>query len=118
MEIFLRDGFAISEAEGQKGYAAPRRLHNDGYGDQQEKAPDIRAYDAKNQQHILGEAKTGSADLETDHALTQYNVFLDQEDKRTVPTFHIVHHGTADLNCWWIRCPDLIDQKHYNSGRR
>ena len=89
VEIFLRDGFAISEADGQKGYAAPRRLHNDGYGDQQEKAPDIRAYDAKNQQHILGEAKTGSADLETDHALTQYNVFLDQEDKRTGKKFKL-----------------------------
>jgi hypothetical protein len=83
IEIFERDGFSITEAEGRKDYQPPRELHNDGYGDQLDKAPDIYAYDPKNKLYILGEAKTGLNDLETDHALTQYNVFLDQEDKRT-----------------------------------
>lgn len=83
IEIFRREGFSITEAEGQKDFQPPRELHNDGYGDQEDKAPDIYAYDPKNKFHILGEAKTGASDLETDHALTQYNVFLDQEDRRT-----------------------------------
>ncbi len=83
LEIFQRDGFQISEADGQEGFAMPLPLHNDGYGDQEDKAPDIRAYDPANKLYVLGEAKTGSNDLETEHALTQYNVFLDQEDKRT-----------------------------------
>lgn len=83
IEIFEQEGFSITEAEGQQAFVRPHELHNDGYGDQQDKAPDIYAYNAKNKQYILGEAKTGSGDLETDHSLTQYNVFLDQEDKRT-----------------------------------
>ncbi len=83
VEIFEREGFQISEAYDEEGFAQPVELHNDGYGDQLDKAPDIRAYDPKNKQYILGEAKTGLDDLETEHALTQYNVFLDQSDKRT-----------------------------------
>jgi hypothetical protein len=83
VEIFLRDGFLITEADGRTDYQAPREFHNDGYGDQKDKAPDIYAYDPKTKYHILGEAKTGAGDLETDHALTQYNVFLDQEDRRS-----------------------------------
>ncbi len=83
IEIFEREGFSITEAEGQEKLVRPRELHNDGYGDQQDKAPDIYAYDPKKKQYILGEAKTGLRDFETDHSLTQYNVFLDQPDKRT-----------------------------------
>jgi hypothetical protein len=83
VEIFLRDGFTITEVEGREDFQPPRAFPNDGYGDQEDKSPDIYAYDPANKLHILGEAKTGSGDLETDHALTQYNVFLDQEDKRT-----------------------------------
>jgi len=30
---------------------------------------------------MIGEAKTGNNDFESDHALTQYNVFLDQSDR-------------------------------------
>ncbi len=81
--IFQNEGFIITEAEGQEEFQPPRELHNDGYGDQEDKAPDIYAYDPKNKRHVLGEAKTGTDDLESDHALTQYNVFLDQEDRRT-----------------------------------
>ncbi len=89
IEIFQKEGFLISEAEQHEGFAPPRELHNDGYGDQQDKAPDIRAYNAKNKQQILGEAKTGLNDLETEHALTQYNVFLDQKDDRTGKSFKL-----------------------------
>lgn len=83
VEIFRRKGFTVTEAEGQADFQSPRELHNDGYGDQEDKAPDVYAYDPDNKIHVLGEAKTGMNDLETDHALTQYNVFLDQEERRT-----------------------------------
>ena len=81
--IFQSEGFTVTEAEGKAEFQTPRELHNDGYGDQEDKAPDIYAYDPTNKRYVLGEAKTGADDLETDHALTQYNVFLDQEDRRT-----------------------------------
>ncbi|HEY6951619.1 MAG TPA: hypothetical protein VI758_04380 [Bacteroidota bacterium] len=83
VEVFQRQGFSVSEAEGRDEFQPPRELFNDGYGDQLDKAPDVYAYDPRNKYYVLGEAKTGANDLETDHALTQYNVFLDQESSRT-----------------------------------
>lgn len=81
--IFKERGYTLLGADGVPGLPLPRPLPNDGYGDQQAKAPDIYAYDENTRCYIIGEAKTGRGDFETDHALTQYNVFLDQFDKHT-----------------------------------
>ncbi len=83
VEIFRAKGFGVTEADGRADLQPPREMSNDGYGDQEDKAPDVYAYDPAEKLYILGEAKTGFNDLETEHALTQYNVFLDQTDKRT-----------------------------------
>ena len=81
LEIFKERGFRILGADGITGYPVTRPLPNDGYGDQENKAPDLYAYDDRRHCYIVGEAKTGRGDFETEHALTQYNVFLDQFDK-------------------------------------
>jgi hypothetical protein len=78
VELFKNEGFTISGADGVEGYYPPSGLHNDGYGDQEDKSPDVYAYDEKEQVYVIGEAKTGNGDFETEHSLTQYNVFLDQ----------------------------------------
>ncbi len=78
VELFLHEGYLVSGADGIEGYAPPPELPNDGYGDQEDKAPDVYAYDQARKVYIIGEAKTGAGDFETEHALTQYNVFLDQ----------------------------------------
>ena len=83
VEIFLKEGFRVSGAEGVEGFYPPMELHNDGYGDQEDKTPDVYAYDEKEHRFIIGEAKTGRDDFESDHSLTQYNVFLDQRNPRT-----------------------------------
>lgn len=83
VKLLERGGFTVSGADGVAGYASPIELPNDGYGDQEDKAPDVYAYDPKEKRYIIGEAKTGIGDLETDHALTQWNVFLDQFHSRT-----------------------------------
>lgn len=83
LEVLVAEGFTIIEVEGELGYPATLPLSNDGYGDQEDKRPDIYAYDGKKKRYVIGEAKTGDGDLETEHALTQYNVFLDQVDRRT-----------------------------------
>jgi hypothetical protein len=111
VDVFRKRGFRLIGAEGVTGVGPVKPLPNDGYGDQQAKAPDIYAYDETTGCYIIGEAKTGQGDFETDHALTQYNVFLDQFDKHTgapailfvivpsskVPEFnslitHYIHH--------------------------
>ena len=83
VDIFRERGYRILGADRVTGVPFARPLPNDGYGDQQPKAPDIYAYDENTRCYIIGEAKTGNGDFETDHALTQYNVFLDQFDKHT-----------------------------------
>ena len=83
VEIFRERGYKLLGADGITGLPLPRPLPNDGYGDQQAKAPDIYAFDEATGCYIIGEAKTGKGDLETDHALTQYNVYLDQFDKHS-----------------------------------
>ncbi len=81
--LLTQEGFAVSAADGVQGYAPPFELSNDGYGDQEDKAPDVYAYDGAKKCYIIGEAKTGVGDLETNHALTQWNVFLDQSNARS-----------------------------------
>ena len=90
--IFKGRGYRILGADNVAGIAPPRPLPNDGYGDQEKKTPDVFAFDKKNKCYVIGEAKTGEGDLETDHALTQYNVFLDQFDNRegTRATLYII----------------------------
>jgi len=81
--IFQEHGFKVLAADKVPGFPLPDRLPNDGYGDQEPKSPDVYAYDPVSMRYIIGEAKTGENDLETDHSLTQYNVFLDQFDQET-----------------------------------
>jgi hypothetical protein len=83
VDVFKEQEFEILGVSGGLGYAEPLSLPNDGYGDQEEKEPDVYAYDKKRRCYIIGEAKTGRGDFETDHALTQYNVYLDQVHKRS-----------------------------------
>ncbi|MGB2869452.1 MAG: hypothetical protein WBD36_13435 [Bacteroidota bacterium] len=78
VDIFLREEFLISGADGIDGYSPPLELRNEGYGDQEDKMPDVYAYDETRKCYIIGEAKTGAGDFESEHSLTQYNVFLDQ----------------------------------------
>jgi len=81
--MFEEGGLKIIGAVGSEKYDAPPRLKNEGYGDQEDKRPDVFALDEKTGQYVIGIARLGGNDLETDHALTQYNVFLDQFDPRT-----------------------------------
>ncbi len=83
VDVFRTRGFRILGADGIPGIGPVTALPNDGYGDQQPKAPDVYAFDSTTGCYIIGEAKTGQGDFETEHALTQYNVFLDQFDKHS-----------------------------------
>jgi len=83
VELFKHKGYIINFADGLDGFYPPNELPNHGYGDQEDKAPDVYAYDESEQRYIIGEAKTGAGDLETEHALTQYNVFLNHFHPKT-----------------------------------
>ena len=44
LEYFKKEGFRILAAKNVSGYHVPSAVPNDGYGDQEDKAPDILAY--------------------------------------------------------------------------
>jgi hypothetical protein len=78
VELFQQERFTIIGAEFSDEFPPPAPLPNDGYGDQEDKAPDVYAFDSARQRYVIGEAKTGTDDFQTEHSLTQFNVFLDQ----------------------------------------
>jgi hypothetical protein len=83
VDLFLREQFTVSGADGVDGYYPPIEMRNSGYGDQEDKTPDVYAFDPGRGRYIIGEAKTGNGDFETEESLTQYNVFLDQRHPAT-----------------------------------
>lgn len=80
LEYFLKENFQAVAARNVGGYKQPQLIHNDGFGDQEDKQPDIIAFDASQECFLLGIARTGGGDLESEESLTEYNVFLDQAD--------------------------------------
>ncbi len=102
IDLFLQEGFAVSGADGIEGYFPPIEMRNCGYGDQEDKTPDIYAFDPVRGRYIIGEAKTGRGDFETEDSLTQYNVYLDQRHPKTLtPTlvyFIVPSSRVAEFN--------------------
>ncbi|TAK50841.1 MAG: hypothetical protein EPO24_16340 [Bacteroidetes bacterium] len=84
-ESLESSGCQIIGANGISGCPMPPFLHNDGYGDQKSKMPDILAYDQKTKEFIVGIARVSRAELESERALTEYDVFFDQKDNNGKP---------------------------------
>ena len=86
---FLKEGFKVVAARDVDGFEAPPAFRNDGYGDQQPKRPDIVGYHPIDKSYMIGIARTGIHDFESESSLTEYNVFLDQRDKTTNEPFKL-----------------------------
>jgi len=89
IDLFQEEGFRILGACGVAGYPSPAPIHNDGYGDQQDKVPDALAYDDQKKCFVIGLVITGDESLESEELLTEYNVFLDQKDAVTGEPHHL-----------------------------
>ena len=83
VEYFKKEGFRILSAKNEIEYHPPSALPNDGYGDQENKPPDILAYDDVKKNFVIGIVKVPEDNLESEESLTEYNVFLDQHDTIT-----------------------------------
>lgn len=97
-DYFQSQGFQIREAQGFEGIGSPQPLSNDGYGDQEDKRPDILAYDAKGNNWIIGIARISAKDIDSESSLTEYNVFLDQKDDRTGKPFIVYINLPSSLS--------------------
>lgn len=83
LELFKKEQFEILGARNIRGYRHPSPIKNDGYGDQENKSPDVFAFDPQRRVYSIGIAKTGEGDLDSEHSLTQYNVFLDHHHQES-----------------------------------
>ncbi len=70
-------GYEILGTKSLEGFAPAPFLANDGFGDQEKKQPDVFALNSVDERFIIGLVKTGIHDLETQAALTEYDVFFD-----------------------------------------
>lgn len=86
---FEQEGFQILGVINSQKYPEPAFLHNDGYGDQEDKQPDILAFDSKQNCHVVGLVKETRAQLENEESQTQYNVFLDQKDITSLQPYRL-----------------------------
>ena len=79
---FESQEFNAVAARNIEGYPQPKPIHNDGFGDQEDKQPYVLAFDRDQQCFLVGIVRTGNDDFESEGSLTEYNVFLDQADER------------------------------------
>jgi hypothetical protein len=80
LAYFNKERFRIFGVKESNEYPAPSFLDNDGYGDQQDKQPDILAFDDVNECFVVGLIKLTKKSLEAEDSQTEYNVFLDQKE--------------------------------------
>jgi hypothetical protein len=77
IEYFRANGLAVHGARGADGYKMPPPIPNDGYGDQRPRMPDVVGMDTEHRRIVFGVIRTRREELDSESALTDYNVYLD-----------------------------------------
>ena len=80
VDYFKKEAFIVLGVRDSHTFPPSPSLHNDGYGDQENKHPDIFAFDPESGCHVVGIVRKTRQELESEGSLTEYNVFLDQKD--------------------------------------
>jgi len=81
VDYMQQAGFRVDSAAGLSGFRFPEPIKNPGFGDQEDKCPDVMAYDPESRSYVVGLVRENEKELETEDSLTQYNLFLDLENK-------------------------------------
>ncbi len=76
MDILTVQGYIIESAACEPRFPSPSPIKNTKYGDQEDKIPDIMAYDPSEKRSIIGMVCLGDGDLGSDEIFTKFNVFL------------------------------------------
>ena len=93
IDIFVAQGFIIESAVSERGFSSPASIKNTTYGDQEDKIPDVIAYDQSEKQSIIGMVCVTESDIGSDATLTKFNVFLNcpaREKEKPARVFVIV----------------------------
>ena len=89
VDCLRSEGFEIKSAAALEGYRRPVVVKNTGFGDQENKRPDVVAFDPKAHRYVFGVVRTTEKQLNTEDALTQYNLYLDLENKENKEPHHL-----------------------------
>lgn len=97
IDCLLREGFEIQSAAALEGYRRPPAVKNTGFGDQEDKYPDVVAFDPRARRYIVGTVRMTEYELESEDALTQYNLYLDLENNENREPHYIYIAVPASL---------------------
>ena len=98
--LFEQRGFTIEGARLEPKYRPPDPIRNGRFGDQEDRVPDVLAFDYDGRRGIIGMVCLSDDDITSDETLTKFNVFLNlpvpQKEKPgllfvIVPSSKIVH---------------------------
>lgn len=76
IDNFTERGYIVESALFEPRFQPPSPVRNIKYGDQEDKVPDVLAYNSSAKQSIFGMVCLGDGDLGSDETLTKFNVFL------------------------------------------
>jgi hypothetical protein len=97
LEVFHNENFDILAGINLRSFPLPAPCHNDGYGDQEDKVPDLIAHDPATKSYIVGIVRPNKESLDSEESLTEYNVFLDQKDPDTGTPYRLYINVPASL---------------------
>ena len=81
-EFFQEERLEIHGVKGMPDYPAPPHIQNGGFNDSLPRQPEIVGLDTKAHRITFGIVREHAADLATEDALAEYNVFLDHNSHR------------------------------------
>jgi len=79
LEVFLREKFVVHGAQLLEGYKRPPPIANTGFGNGKPRTPDIVGVDGEKQRIVFGLVRENRESLDSEDALTEYNVLLDHK---------------------------------------
>lgn len=82
VDFFLSEQIVIHGVKGMDGFKTTPEIVNNGYGDFRPRIPDIIGLDREKRRVIFGIIKCERSELDSEEALTEYNVFLDHRSER------------------------------------
>jgi len=77
--VFFHERYVVHGAQMLDGYKRPPPIANTGFGDGKPRTPDIVGVDAEKQRIVFGLVRENRESLDSEDALTEYNVLLDHK---------------------------------------
>jgi hypothetical protein len=93
IEIFLREGFEVKGAREMADYPPPPIITNPTFGSMTPRRPDVIGFDPVRRRIVFGLVREHREALDTEVALEEYNLFLDQNtdlDERAAAVYVIM----------------------------